>query len=264
MEINFFKYEGTGNDFVIIDNRDLNFEKNNKQSVIDICDRKKGIGGDGLILLENHNILNFKMIYYNADGSESGFCGNGSRCITHFAKHLDIISQNASFQAIDGDHISKINNGIVGVKMTDLSISNIINYDDECKTTFIDSGSPHLIMLCSEIDKINIVEKARYIKSKFPEFEEGININFCQIKKGKIKLRTYERGVEDETLSCGTGAVATAIFLRHHNLCAQNEIKILMKGGELSVELVENSNVYSDIWLSGDVNKVFSGIYNLA
>ncbi|MFL2610408.1 MAG: diaminopimelate epimerase [Flavobacteriaceae bacterium] len=264
MLFKFFKYEGTGNDFVIIDNRDLNFDKKNKQLVIDICDRKKGVGSDGLILLENHNSLNFKMIYYNADGSESGFCGNGSRCITHLAKDLELIAQNAVFQAIDGEHISKINNGLISVKMNDVSISNIINYDDNYKTTFIDSGSPHLIMLCSEIDNLNIVDKARQLKTAFSEFKNGININFCEIKNDKIKLRTYERGVEDETLSCGTGAVATAIFLRHHNLFQQKHLPILMKGGELSVELHKNSNTYSDIWLSGEVNKVFVGTFNSA
>ena len=263
MQINFFKYEGTGNDFVIIDNRSLKFEKTNRDLITRICNPKKGVGADGLILLENDKDLNFKMVYYNADGSESGFCGNGSRCITHLAKYLKIIDRDAKFKAIDGIHESKIINGIVSVKMNDLPMNRIINYDDERKTTFIDSGSPHLIMLCSNIDKINVVKIAGEVKSKFPQFEQGFNINFCEIDKEKIKLRTYERGVEDETLSCGTGAVATAIFLNYHNLLSNKKIDILMKGGQLTVEVTQSNEIYSNIWLSGNVNSVFSGTYNL-
>ena len=262
MKIDFFKYEGTGNDFVIIDNRDLKFQKDNYELIQNICDRKKGVGADGLILLENHDELDFSMIYFNADGSESGFCGNGSRCITHLSNNLNIINDNAKFIAIDGIHESKITNGRIRVKMNDILKSEIFKYNDKYSTTFVDTGSPHLIRIYENIDSIDIVKEARELKLIYSEYTDGLNINFCQISDSKIKLRTYERGVEDETLSCGTGAVASAVFLKDSGLVSNDKIEILMKGGLLCVELNKEKNLFSDIWLSGEVNMVFKGGYN--
>ena len=262
MQLDFYKYEGTGNDFVIIDNRDLTFQKNDKTLIQSICNRKKGVGADGLILLENHDELDFSMIYFNADGSESGFCGNGSRCITHLANNLNIINDNAKFNAIDGIHESKITNGRISVKMNDVLKSEIFKYNDKYSTTFVDTGSPHLIRIYENIDSIDIVKEARELKLIYSEYTNGLNINFCQISDSKIKLRTYERGVEDETLSCGTGAVASAVFLKDSDLVSNDKIEILMKGGLLCVELNKEKNLFSDIWLSGEVNMVFKGGYN--
>ena len=262
MKIDFFKYEGTGNDFVIIDNRDLKFQKDNYELIQNICDRKKGVGADGLILLENHDELDFSMIYFNVDGSESGFCGNGSRCITHLSNNLNIINDNAKFSAIDGIHESKITNGRISVKMNDVLKSEIFKYDDKYSTTFVDTGSPHLIRIYENIDSIDIVKEARELKLIYSEYTDGLNINFCEISDSKIKLRTYERGVEDETLSCGTGAVASAVFLKDSSLVSNDKIEILMKGGLLCVELNKEKNLFSDIWLSGEVNMVFKGVYN--
>ena len=262
MKIDFFKYEGTGNDFVIIDNRGLTFQKKDKTLIQNICDRKKGVGADGLILLENHDELDFSMKYFNADGSESGFCGNGSRCITHLSNNLNIINDNAKFNAIDGIHESKITNGRISIKMNDVLKSEIFKYDDKYSTTFVDTGSPHLIRIYENIDSIDIVKEARELKLIYSEYTNGLNINFCQISDSKIKLRTYERGVEDETLSCGTGAVASAVFLKDSDLVSNDKIEILMKGGLLCVELNKEKNLFSDIWLSGEVNMVFKGVYN--
>ena len=262
MKLDFYKYEGTGNDFVIIDNRELTFQKNDKTLIQSICDRKKGVGADGLILLENHDQLDFSMIYFNADGSESGFCGNGSRCITHLSNNLNIINDNAKFNAIDGIHESKITNGRISVKMNEVLKSEIYKYNDKYSTTFVDTGSPHLIRIYENIDSIDIVKEARELKLIYSEYTNGLNINFCQISDSKIKLRTYERGVEDETLSCGTGAVASAVFLKDSDLVSNDKIEILMKGGLLCVELNKEKNLFSDIWLSGEVNMVFKGVYN--
>ena len=262
MQLDFYKYEGTGNDFVIIDNRELTFQKNDKTLIQNICNRKKGVGADGLILLENHDELDFSMIYFNADGSESGFCGNGSRCITHLSNNLNIINDNAKFNAIDGIHESKITNGRISVKMNDVLKSEIFKYNDKYSTTFVDTGSPHLIRIYENIDSIDIVKEARELKLIYSEYTDGLNINFCQISDSKIKLRTYERGVEDETLSCGTGAVASAVFLKDSDLVSNDKIEILMKGGLLCVELNKEKNLFSDIWLSGEVNMVFKGVYN--
>ena len=187
MKIDFFKYEGTGNDFVIIDNRDLIFQKDNNELIQNICDRKVGIGADGLILIENHDSLSF-------------------------------INDNAKFNAIDGIHESKIADGRISVKMNDVLKSEIFKYNDKYNTTFIDTGSPHLIRLYENIESIDIVKEARELKLKYSEYTDGLNINFCEISDSKIKLRTYERGVEDETLSCGTGAVASAVFLKDSGL----------------------------------------------
>ncbi len=262
MQIDFYKYEGAGNDFVIIDNRELTFQKNDKILIKNICDRKKGVGADGLILLENHDELDFSMKYFNADGSESGFCGNGSRCITHLANNLNIISENALFDAIDGIHESKIINGKISVKMNDVLKSNIHRFNDDFNTAFIDTGSPHLIRLHKNIDKIDIVKEARELKIKYSEYTEGLNINFCEISDSKFKLRTYERGVENETLSCGTGAVASAIFLKDLAIVESVKIKILMKGGTLDVDFKSKETTYSEIWLTGSVNMAFKGVYN--
>ena len=262
MQIDFYKYEGTGNDFVIIDNRELTFQKNNKILIQSICDRKKGVGADGLILLENHDDLDFSMVYFNADGSESGFCGNGSRCITHLANNLNLIKGTSVFNAIDGVHESRIINGNISVKMNDVSKSNIYSYKDSFNTTFINTGSPHLIRKYKNIDTIDVVKEARELKLKYSEYTQGLNINFCEISDYGIKLRTYERGVEDETLSCGTGAVASAIFLKDLALVDNINIDILMKGGSLTVDFIIKETTYSEIWLSGSVNMVFKGVYN--
>ena len=262
MKLDFYKYEGTGNDFVIIDNRELTFQKNDKTLIQNICDRKKGVGADGLILLENHDELDFSMIYFNADGSESGFCGNGSRCISHLAKNLNIINDKAKFNAIDGTHESKIINGNISVKMNDVLKFNINRFNDSYNTTFIDTGSPHLIRKYENIDKIDVVKEARELKKKYSEYTHGLNINFCEISDSEFKLRTYERGVEDETLSCGTGAVASAIFLKDLALVDNINIDILMKGGLLTVDFISKETTYSEIWLTGAVNMVFKGVYN--
>ena len=262
MQIDFYKYEGTGNDFVIIDNRELTFQKNNKILIQNICDRKKGVGADGLILLENHADLDFSMVYFNSDGSESGFCGNGSRCITHLANNLNLIKESAVFNAIDGVHESRIINEDISVKMNDVSKSNIYNYKDSFDTTFINTGSPHLIRKYKNIDTIDVVKEARELKLKYTEHTQGLNINFCEISGSKFKLRTYERGVEDETLSCGTGAVASSIFLKDLGLVDSNKIEIIMNGGTLSVDIKNKETRYSEIWLTGSVNMVFKGVYN--
>lgn len=263
MTLKFYKYEGTGNDFIIADNRDQLFDKTNTNFIRKICDRKTGIGADGLILLEDHEYLNFKMIYYNSDGSQSGFCGNGSRCITHFARFLDIIEKEAKFEAYDGIHKSKIINDYVSVSINDIDSSKIKFFNNKYKAAFIDSGSPHLILNEFNIDGKDIVKQSRIIKNYFTEFEDGININYFSKVDDKIILRTYERGVEDETLSCGTGAVALALFLKINSINIKNEALISTKGGDLSVYIEKSDSFFNNIWLSGNVRQVFYGNYNM-
>ena len=167
MALKFYKYQGTGNDFIIVDNRNLNFDKNNSLLIQKLCNRKTGVGSDGLILLENHKNLDFKMVYFNADSSESGFCGNGSRCITHFAKFLGIVKDSARFEAIDGIHQAKIIDDAISVKMNNIDALKIKHFNNEYNAIFVDSGSPHLLIQKSDINNFDIIDESKSIKNHF-------------------------------------------------------------------------------------------------
>ncbi len=259
MQFDFYKYQGTGNDFVIIDNRTLHFPKENTAFINQLCDRKFGIGADGLMLLENAENADFKMVYYNADGNESTMCGNGGRCITAFANKLNIVKEQGVFVAIDGEHPYKIEGNIVHLKMID--VKEIIIDNSDC---VLFTGSPHYVSFRSEIDCINILEEAHKIRYNATYAEKGINVNFVEQHNDTIKMRTYERGVEDETLSCGTGTVAVALSVAQKNNVDSGTIDIQTPGGKLSVSFQKNLNSYSDIWLIGPATFVFSGTINLS
>lgn len=260
MQFNFYKYQGTGNDFVLIDNRDLSFPKENHVLVKHICDRRFGVGADGLMLLENENNVDFKMVYYNADGNESTMCGNGGRCISTFAKKLGIIKDKGVFVAIDGEHefvIDPLNEEVV-LKMIDVSGIQIKNDD-----YILFTGSPHYVSFRNEIDKIDIITEARKIRYNETYAKEGININFVEEKDGKIYMRTYERGVEDETLSCGTGTVAVALCMAERNNIATGKVEILTPGGNLAVSFTKEESIFTNVWLQGAATLVFEGIINI-
>lgn len=259
MNQKFYKYEAAGNDFVVIDNRRNLFDSKNPNLIRKICDRYFGVGSDGLILLEKHQNLDFEMIYFNSDGSQSGFCANGSRCITHFANYLKIIKNKAKFEASDGPHESVIDDLLIKVKMRDIKFSEIKSYNDSKMTTFIDSGSPHIIFKTNNINDLDILSETTQNKEKFTEFSEGLNFNYWDIHKNKITLRTFERGVDCETKSCGSGSVALAALLRFNSITENENISISMPGGELQISLRENDHSFYDIWLSGTVKQVFSG-----
>ena len=264
MALKFYKYQGTGNDFIIVDNRNLIFDKNNSLLIQKLCNRKTGVGSDGLILMENHKNLDFKMVYFNSDSSESGFCGNGSRCITHFAKFLGIVTDNVRFEAIDGIHRAKIIGDAIRVKMNNIDAFKIKHFNNGYKATFVDSGSPHLLIYKSDINNFDIIHESKSIKNHFKKnFSKGININYFSLSNDVVSLRTFERGVEDETLSCGTGAVALAVCLEINSKINNNKVLINTKGGELKVNLKKTESTYSDIWLTGRVEQVYLGEYNL-
>lgn len=254
MEIMFYKYQGTGNDFVMIDNREKIFDKNNLNLVKRICDRKFGVGADGLILIENHDDLDFNMVYFNADGSQS-FCGNGSRCAVAFAKYLDIIEKQTFFWSTDGEHEAWIdNNGKVSLKMHD--VENIEKGDNYF---FINTGSPHYIVYKDNIDNIDVVEEGRKVRYNKRFKEEGTNVNFLNNEGEQLYIRTYERGVEDETLSCGTGVTASAISKAVLEDLPAGKIKVNTLGGLLEVGFRRNINMFNDIWLIGPATYVFKG-----
>ncbi len=259
MEINFDKYEGTGNDFVMIDNRNLFFPKSDVQLIANLCNRRFGIGADGLILLENDAETDFKMVYFNSDGNQSTMCGNGGRCLVAFAKKLQIIDYSASFMAIDGLHHATISDDIiVSLQMKDVdSVNSQPNY------TFLDTGSPHHVEVVSAISNLDIKSQGAAIRYSSLYGSAGANVNFVeQINEATFSIRTYERGVEDETLSCGTGATAVAIAMNYIGKTNSNTIKINVQGGKLEVSFDKEDSHYSNVFLKGPATFVFQGKIN--
>lgn len=248
----FYKYQGTGNDFVMIDNRDLSFPK--VQRLIEqICNRRFGVGGDGLILLEKDENTDFKMVYYNSDGNESTMCGNGGRCIVAFAHFLNIFQQKTTFTAVDGLHEAEINQGVVKLKMIDVEN---INTDGDCFV--LNTGSPHFVKYVEHVEVYNVYQNGYDIRNSANYKKEGINVNFVeQIRDNEIFVRTYERGVEAETLSCGTGVTASAItFMKDRNI---SSVVVKTLGGNLKVYTEKREDVFRNVWLEGPAKQVFKG-----
>tara|TARA_R110001583_G_scaffold61097_2_gene180978 strand:- start:3800 stop:4573 length:774 start_codon:yes stop_codon:yes gene_type:complete len=253
MQQTFYKYQGTGNDFVMIDNRQELFNKNNTERIAFLCDRRFGIGADGLILLENHDEFDFKMGYYNSDGNESSMCGNGGRCIVAFAKKLGIINDKATFEAIDGLHHAKIEDDVVKLQMKDVDI--IEKFDNH---VFLNTGSPHHVQFEDSIEDFDIKTKGSKIRYGAPYNETGSNVNFVKkISDAIFAIRTYERGVEDETLSCGTGVTATALAMNYLGETKQNMVTLKTQGGDLKVSFERNGDSYHNVWLIGPATFVF-------
>lgn len=260
MKISFSKYHGAGNDFILIDNRkgEYNFTVN---QVAGLCDRHFGIGADGLIFLEESEIADFSMRYFNANGNEATLCGNGGRCIVSFAHRLGIINKNANFRAIDGNHSASILSSSIKEDIISLKI-NDVNYWDKSGNDYIfNTGSPHFVRFVDNIDDIDVVLEGRKIRFNKQFNNEGINVNFISLSAGIIKIRTYERGVENETLACGTGAVASALTASFHNF--KSPVTIMAKGGKLKVSYKFDENKFTEIWLEGPASFVFSGEINL-
>jgi diaminopimelate epimerase len=251
MKLNFFKYHGNGNDFIMIDNRIKNFIPN-AEIIKNLCDRHFGIGADGLILLENAKDYDFKMLYYNSDGKEGTMCGNGGRCIVSFAKKLGIIKDNVKFIAVDGEHFAEINKGSISLKMQD-----VVNFKTIENNYLLDTGSPHFVQFVDDINDVDIYNKGKEIRNSKIVGEGGANVNFAQVFDKVIKIGTYERGVENETLSCGTGSTAVAIAAYLNGGKKKTNFDIETKGGMLHIKFDENNNIFSNIWLSGPTKFVF-------
>ena len=252
--IPFYKYQGTGNDFVVIDNRNGLFPKDNYSMIAKMCDRKFGIGADGLLLLENHSKVDFTMVYYNADGKLGSMCGNGGRCMVHFANYLNIINKETVFEAVDGLHEASIKNQIVSLKMNDVKDIQI-----NTNSVFLNTGSPHHVEMVKDLKDYNVEEKGSFIRND-TYGKEGSNINFVeQVEINSFAVRTYERGVEAETLSCGTGVTAVAIALSETNRISTNNVELQTEGGSLSVRFKKINEAYHDIYLEGPAKQVFKG-----
>ena len=263
MQLEFYKYQGTGNDFVMIDNRSGFFPKENVQLVARLCDRRFGIGADGLILLENDEIASklamtadFKMVYYNSDGNQSSMCGNGGRCLVAFAKDLSVIKDSCTFIATDGlHHASVANDGIVSLQMIDVT-----NIKKESDYTFMNTGSPHHVQLVEDLEHYNVKENGVALRYGSLYGEAGSNINFVKkINEDTFSLRTYERGVEDETLACGTGATAVAIAMNATGQTNASSIKLNVEGGKLAVSFDKIGDLFTNVFLIGPAEFVFKG-----
>jgi diaminopimelate epimerase len=255
MKIPFFKYHGTGNDFIIIDNRKEIFPKEDQKWIEGICSRRFGIGADGLMLVEHSKISNFKMIYYNSDGKPGSMCGNGGRCIVAFAHYLGIFENQTTFEAIGALYEAKIEDGLVSLKMNDVSevTSNPTHY-------FLDTGSPHHVTFEDNVDEMDVYQQGKKIRYGSPYFEKGTNVNFAeQINDNTFKVRTYERGVENETLSCGTGVTAVAIASHLSKKSNGNQIELQTLGGNLQVSFDVENDIYKNIVLKGPATFVFKG-----
>lgn len=256
MKLTFCKYQGTGNDFVMIDNRQQLFPKNDTKLIDQLCDRRFGIGADGLILLENHEQYDFKMVYYNSDGNESSMCGNGGRCLVAFAKQLGVISDKAEFEAVDGYHFATIDeNNLVSLQMI-----NVNEIKKEENYTFLNTGSPHHIVMVDDVKNVNVKEEGAKIRYSDLYGKAGSNVNFVeQLNEDTFNVRTYERGVEDETLSCGTGVTAVAIAMFVDKKTTSQKVNLNVEGGKLAVSFTENNGKFTDVFLIGSATFVFKG-----
>lgn len=260
--IKFYKYHGAGNDFIVIDNRKKIFPVKNYKLIEQLCDRRFGIGADGLLLLNSSQQYDFDMGYYNADGKPGSMCGNGARCITYFAYKSGIKKKKFVFTAPDGLHEAtlisenkKTNTSLVKVKMSDVAeIKNI------SKDLFLNTGSPHFIRFVNDASKIDVFIEGKKIRYSKPFAVKGTNVNFVAVKNKTLFIRTYERGVENETLACGTGVTAAAIAAVATNKINQTlKIKVQALGGTLFVYLKKNQNVFEEVYLEGEAQEVFEG-----
>jgi diaminopimelate epimerase len=257
LKIPFYKYQGTGNDFILIDNRAEHVNNLSKKQVETWCNRRFGIGADGLILLEKAAGFDFRMVYYNSDGRESSMCGNGGRCIVRFACDLDIISKEALFIAADGPHKALAERGTISLQMKDVSGIEKISGD-----FYLNTGSPHYVRYVEPMpESWNMPEEAKSIRYSERFREEGTNVNFITEKGDILEVRTYERGVEDETYSCGTGVTAAALVHAEKQEEGKNYTqKICTPGGNLEVSFDKAAaGQYVNIWLHGPATFVFSG-----
>ncbi|WP_118193841.1 diaminopimelate epimerase [Albibacterium indicum] len=254
--IHFFKYQGAGNDFIIVDNREKNIQLS-QEKINHLCDRRFGIGADGFMLLQNSAEGDFEMIYHNADGQLGSMCGNGGRCIVAFAKKIEIVSDHADFIAIDGRHTASINDegNWVSLKMQDVDQIQIID-----KSYVLDTGSPHYVKLVNELEAMDVKHEGASIRNSTPYKKDGINVNFVSPEEDGYFVRTFERGVEDETLACGTGVTAVALAMAYKKgENGQLKTPIRALGGNLLIRFHADNNHFRDIYLEGPAEYVFEG-----
>ncbi|SEA23191.1 diaminopimelate epimerase [Pedobacter hartonius] len=253
----FYKYQGAGNDFVLIDNRSLSFQYKDNNIVLQLCDRRFGIGSDGLMLLQGHPEYDFEMLYFNADGKLGSMCGNGGRCIVAFAKHLGIIDSETNFLAVDGPHYAKVS---AEGNWVDLQMIDVKDIEKDGSAYVLNTGSPHYVNQVADLKDMDVFSMGKEIRNNPTYKAEGINVNFVEDQGDHLFVRTFERGVEDETYACGTGVTAVALAMakaneQHGSL--KTDITVL--GGKLRIEFDYDGKDFSNIFLCGPAELVFEG-----
>ncbi|WDF55487.1 diaminopimelate epimerase [Mucilaginibacter sp. KACC 22063] len=257
MKLQFYKYQGAGNDFVLFDNRDNAINHHDPALIQRICDRRFGVGGDGAMFLENEEGYDFKMVYYNADGQPSSMCGNGGRCIVAFAKHLQVIDTETNFLAVDGPHYAKISEEGDWVSLQMIDVNEVSRDID---AYLLNTGSPHYVQLTNGLAEKDVYTEGSAIRNNDTYRAEGININFVEPMTEGYFVRTFERGVEDETYACGTGVTAVALAMaKHHNQTGIISTPIKVLGGNLNIRFNYDGESYTDIFLEGPAKQVFKG-----
>lgn len=258
MILSFYKYHGTGNDFILIDNRNGLFVPK-KELVAQLCHRRFGIGADGLIMLNHEPGFDFGMRYFNADGNESSMCGNGGRCTVAFADYLSLAPVNSRFLAADGEHSGSVIKKDGNTCFIRLSMNDVNHCEKRGEDFILNTGSPHLVRFSNDVENTDVVREGRELRYLADFQPGGINVNFVEEREGYIFVRTYERGVEDETLSCGTGVTASSLAYAAYKSLENGNIPIKTMGGNLSLTFKRNKNSFTEIYLEGPVVKVFEG-----
>lgn len=250
----FDKYQGAGNDFIIIDNRNKQFNPDDVELVNRLCDRRFGIGGDGLILVDSNDKYDYEMFYFNSDGKLGSMCGNGGRCVAHFTSRHQIAGNIQHFWATDGEHRATVSGNTVSLQMTDIA-----NYSTIYDNYFINTGSPHYMVFVDNAMEIDVFEEGKRLRWDKAFAPGGTNVNFVEVQPNRLFVRTFERGVEDETFACGTGVTASALaaFLNGH--FDTPDIDIKTRGGDLNVKFNINGSSFDNVWLTGPATFVFEG-----
>ena len=257
LNTHFYKYQGAGNDFVLIDNRKQTFDPKDSNLVHQLCDRRFGIGADGLMLLQNHTEYDFEMLYFNADGQPGSMCGNGGRCIVAFAKHLGIIGTQTNFLAVDGPHHAKITAKGDWVDLQMIDVSEIHRDGD---AYVLNTGSPHYVKQVTGLKEMDVFKTGGKIRNNPTYQKDGINVNFVEDQGDHLFVRTFERGVEDETFACGTGVTAVALAMaKHHGKTGNQTTEIEVLGGNLRIGFHYDGEKFTRVFLCGPAELVFEG-----
>ena len=261
MKLDFYKYQGAGNDFVLVDNRDAHSDTFNTDTVARICNRHFGVGADGLMLLQAKSGYDFEMIYYNADGRPGSMCGNGGRCIVAFARDLKLIHNETNFLAVDGPHYAKISEDGERISLEMIEVAQV-NRDGEAYV--LNTGSPHYVLLTKNLQQKDVYHDGYAIRNNETYKQEGINVNFVEDFGDHYFVRTFERGVEDETYACGTGVTAVAMAMAiEKGLTGNISTPIRVLGGNLNIRFHFDGQRFSDVFLEGPAKFVFRGEVNL-
>ncbi len=261
MKIPFYKYQGAGNDFILIDNRALAVNHHQPTLISRLCNRRFGIGGDGMMFLQDKEGFDFEMVYYNADGQPSSMCGNGGRCIVAFAKFLGVIDSQTDFLAVDGPHHATISASGDWVSLHMINVDNISTDD---KAYVLDTGSPHYVELVEGLANKNVYQDGYAIRNNDTYKAKGINVNFVEPAAEGYFVRTFERGVEDETYACGTGVTAVALAMaKHHRQIGHITTPIKVLGGNLNIRFNYDGIKFTNIYLEGPAVQVFAGEVNI-